>query len=63
MRTRFNNDKIFSVAQNDFAKLPSPISKPTSVELRKLFYKIKTIPSKSTNILPIVTLSDDWRTQ
>ncbi|MDR2642850.1 MAG: hypothetical protein LBC74_08645 [Planctomycetaceae bacterium] len=34
LKTRFNKDKIFSVAQNDFPKLPSTIKPPTIDKLK-----------------------------
>ncbi|MDR1479075.1 MAG: hypothetical protein LBJ00_09045 [Planctomycetaceae bacterium] len=62
LKTRFNKDKIFSVAQNNFPKLPSKIKPPTAEELRTMYYEFQKIrrPSKQPNVL---TLNDDWRTQ
>ncbi|MDR2644167.1 MAG: hypothetical protein LBC74_15400 [Planctomycetaceae bacterium] len=62
LKTKFNKDKIFSVAQNDFPKLPSKIKPPTTEELRAMFYKLKR---KLVDTKPpaILVLNDDWRTK
>jgi hypothetical protein len=51
-----------SITQQNFPKLPSPISKPTAEELRAMYYELK---SKKTEKNPpkIVALNDDWRTK
>jgi hypothetical protein len=62
LKTKFNKDKLFSVAQNDFPKLPSKIKPPTAEELRILHYKLQKI-HRNSNPPKIVALNDDWRTQ
>ncbi|MDR0703743.1 MAG: hypothetical protein LBF88_02025 [Planctomycetaceae bacterium] len=62
LKTRFNKDKSFSVAQNNFANLPSKMKPPTEEELRATFYKLKgmVLDVKSPKVL---ALNDDWRTK
>jgi hypothetical protein len=43
LKTRFNNAKIFSVAQNDFPKLPSKIKPPTIDELKTMQEKLDRV--------------------
>jgi hypothetical protein len=62
LKTRFNKQKIFSVAQNDFPKLPSKIKPPTAEELRTMFYKLQKI-HRLSNQSNLSVLNDDWRTQ
>ncbi|MDR2172453.1 MAG: hypothetical protein LBP59_20110, partial [Planctomycetaceae bacterium] len=62
LKTRFNKDKSFFVAQNKFPKLPSKIKPPTAEELRATFYKLKKTYQKP-NHSNILALNDDWRTQ
>jgi hypothetical protein len=61
-KTKFNKEKIFSVAQNDFPKLPTKIKQPTAEELRTMYYKLQKIHYRS-NTSKIITLNDDWQTQ
>ncbi|MDR2439969.1 MAG: hypothetical protein LBE12_11440, partial [Planctomycetaceae bacterium] len=60
LKTRFNKSEIFSVAQNNFPKLPSLIKPPTAETLRKIFYELKIVKSVNTKI---IALNDDWRTR
>ncbi|MDR1925142.1 MAG: hypothetical protein LBQ66_12290 [Planctomycetaceae bacterium] len=52
----------FSVAQNDFPKLPQAMRLPTAEELRSTYYQLKKMPveSKPPSLL---VLNDDWRTK
>ncbi|MDR0391873.1 MAG: hypothetical protein LBH59_08200 [Planctomycetaceae bacterium] len=62
LKTAFDKDKIFSVAQNEFSKLPSKIKPPTAKELRATFYNLKEIKVESKPP-KVLTLNDDWRTK
>jgi hypothetical protein len=62
IQTKFNKAKIFSVAQNDFPKLPSPIKPPTIDELKLMQTKLERLRTP----LPKVYASyygEDWKTQ
>ncbi|MDR2170729.1 MAG: hypothetical protein LBP59_11355, partial [Planctomycetaceae bacterium] len=62
LKTRFNKDKIISVAQNNFPNLPSKIKPPTLDELKLLqakFDKLKKPLPKSY----AAYYGEDWKTQ
>jgi frataxin-like iron-binding protein CyaY len=62
LKTKFNKDKIFSVAQNNFPELPTKIKPPTLDELKLMQTKLDRL----TKPLPKVYaayLSEDWKTQ
>ncbi|MDR2641707.1 MAG: hypothetical protein LBC74_02815, partial [Planctomycetaceae bacterium] len=62
LKTKFNKDKLFSVAQNDFPKLPSKIKPPTIEELKLMQSKLDKLQS----LLPKAYAEyygEDWKTQ
>ncbi|MDR2345002.1 MAG: hypothetical protein LBE18_02960, partial [Planctomycetaceae bacterium] len=62
IKTRFNKTKTFSVAQNDFPKLPSPIKPPTIDELKSMQTKLERLQTPLPKI-HAVYLGEDWKTQ
>jgi hypothetical protein len=64
LKTRFNKNKIFSVAQNNFSQLPSSAAPPTTDEILTMRHKINRLNSQSK--LPNIHASyygEDWKTQ
>ncbi|MDR2641249.1 MAG: hypothetical protein LBC74_00480 [Planctomycetaceae bacterium] len=62
LNTRFNNGKIFSVAQNNFPKLPSKIKPPTIDELKLMQTKLDKLKTPLPKIYAAY-LGEDWKTQ
>jgi hypothetical protein len=62
LKTKFNKQKIFSVAQNNFPKLPSPIKPPTIDDLYKMQLKLGRFSTAMPKIYADY-LSEDWKTQ
>jgi hypothetical protein len=62
LKTKFNKDKIFSVAQNNFPNLPAKIKPPTAEELRTMYYKLKESYRRLKHQKELA-LNDDWRTR
>jgi hypothetical protein len=62
LKTRFNKNKIFSVAYKDFPNLPSKIKPPTIDELKLMQTKLERLKTP----LPKVSAEyygEDWKTQ
>jgi hypothetical protein len=60
--TKFNKDKIFSVAQNDFPQFPSKIKPPTIDELKQMQTQIKNLKKPLPKIYA-TNYGEDWKTQ
>jgi hypothetical protein len=61
-KTKFNKGKIFSVAQNDFSKLPSPIKPPTMEELKAMQLKLDRLRKPLPKVYAAY-YGEDWKTQ
>jgi hypothetical protein len=62
LKTKFNKTKIFSVAQNNFPKLPAVIKPPTIDKLKLMQAKLNS----AKRVLPKVyatAYNEDWKTQ
>ncbi|MDR2344739.1 MAG: hypothetical protein LBE18_01610 [Planctomycetaceae bacterium] len=63
IKTKFNQDKkTFSVAQNDFPKLPSPIDPPTLEDIVVMRQKIDRLRTKIPKVYAAY-YGEDWKTQ
>jgi hypothetical protein len=63
LKINLNKDrKIFSVAQNDFPKLPSPIKPPTIEELKSMQAKLEKLQTPLPKIYAAY-YGEDWKTQ
>jgi hypothetical protein len=62
LKTKFNKQKIFSVAQNDFPKLPSPIKPPTIDELKLMQTKLEKLQMPIPKFYAAY-YGEDWKTQ
>ncbi|MDR1483308.1 MAG: hypothetical protein LBT09_00640 [Planctomycetaceae bacterium] len=62
LKTRFNKQKIFSVAQNNFPKLPSKIKPPTIEELKKMQVKLDRLRKPLPKVYAAYH-GEDWKTQ
>jgi hypothetical protein len=62
LKTRFNKDKLFSVAQNNFPKLPSKIKPPTIDELKTMQTKLERLKTPLPKIYAAY-YGEDWKTQ
>jgi hypothetical protein len=60
--TKFNKDKIISVAQNNFPNLPSPIDPPTFEDIVLMRKKIAGLSTKIPKIYAAYC-GEDWKTQ
>jgi hypothetical protein len=61
LKTKFNKQKIFSVAQNEFHNLPSKAKPHTAGELKAIYEQLKKLRIKS-NTPKIFAIDDDWQT-
>jgi hypothetical protein len=62
LKTKFNKNKLFSVAQNNFPQLPTKIKPPTIEELKLMQTKLDRLKT----LLPKVYAAyygEDWKTQ
>ncbi|MDR2172460.1 MAG: hypothetical protein LBP59_20145, partial [Planctomycetaceae bacterium] len=62
LKTRFNKDKLFSVAQNNFPNLPSKIKPPTLDELKAMQAKLDKLQSPVPRFYAAY-YGEDWKTQ
>jgi hypothetical protein len=62
VKTKFNKDKIFSVAQNEFPQFPSKIKPPTIDELKQMQTQIKNLKKPLPKIYA-TNYGEDWKTQ
>ncbi|MDR2170924.1 MAG: hypothetical protein LBP59_12345, partial [Planctomycetaceae bacterium] len=60
--TKFNKDKIISVAQNNFPNLPSKIKPPTLEELKEMQMKLAGLNTPLPKIYAAY-LGEDWKTR
>jgi hypothetical protein len=62
LKTKFNKQKIFSVAQKDFPNLPSKIKPPTIDELKLMQAKLDRLKTPLPKIYAAY-YGEDWKTQ
>jgi hypothetical protein len=62
LKTKFNKQKIFSVAQNNFPKLPSKIKPPTIDELKLMQTKLDRLKTPLPKVYAAY-YGEDWKTQ